>query len=79
MPHIVIKLYSGRTEEQKAILAQEITKTVMASLGKDEDAVSVGIEDVAEEEWLEGVYKPDIIGKPKTIYKKPGYDPCLGR
>ncbi len=76
MPHIVVKLYSGRTEQQKAALAKEITKTVMASLGKDADAVSVGIEDVAEEEWVEGVYNPDIIGKSETLYKKPGYGPC---
>jgi len=24
------------------------------------------------------VYKPDIIAKPRTIYKKPGYDPLNG-
>jgi 4-oxalocrotonate tautomerase len=25
--------------------------------------------------WTEQVYKPDIIAKAETIYKKPGYDP----
>lgn len=29
MPHISIKCYSGRTEEQKRILAEQITKDVM--------------------------------------------------
>jgi len=24
---------------------------------------------------VEQVYKPDIIAKPRTIYKRPGYDP----
>lgn len=75
MPHVVVKLYSGRSEQQKSKLASEITKAVMASLGNDEDAVSVGIEDVAEERWLEGVYMPEILGKRTTIYKKPGYNP----
>lgn len=36
--------------------------------------VSVGIEEVEPQGWTEKVYKPDILGKPKTIYKKPGYD-----
>jgi 4-oxalocrotonate tautomerase len=75
MPHVVVKLYSGRSEQQKAKLADEITKAVTASLGNDEDAVSVGIEDVEQELWLEGVYMPEILGKRTTIYKKPGYNP----
>jgi 4-oxalocrotonate tautomerase len=40
-----------------------------------EEAVSVGIEDVKPEHWTETVYKPDILGKSETVYKKPGYDP----
>lgn len=75
MPHVVVKLQLGCSEQQKSKLASEITKAVMASLGNDEDAVSVGIEDVAEERWLEGVYMPEILGKRTTIYKKPGYNP----
>ena len=47
----------------------------MASTGNGEDAVSVSIEDVEPGEWTEKVYKPDIIGKPDKLYKKPGYDP----
>jgi hypothetical protein len=27
---------------------------------------------------VEQVYKPDIIAKPRTIYKKPGSDPLNG-
>ena len=75
MPHVVVKLYSGRSEQQKVKLAAEITKAVMSSLGNDADAVSVGIEDVEEERWLDGVYMPEILGKRQTIYKKPGYNP----
>ena len=39
------------------------------------EAVSVGIEDVDPKDWTEKVYKLDILGKPATIYKKPGYNP----
>ena len=32
MPHVLVKLYAGRTDQQKAKLAEAITKTVMAAL-----------------------------------------------
>jgi 4-oxalocrotonate tautomerase len=37
--------------------------------------VSIGIEDVEPRDWAAKVYKPDILRKSNTIYKKPGYDP----
>jgi 4-oxalocrotonate tautomerase len=75
MPHVIVKLYAGRSEQQKARLAEEISKTVMANLNCEEKSVSVGIEDVKPQDWAEKVYKPDILGNPETIYKKPGYNP----
>jgi 4-oxalocrotonate tautomerase len=75
MPHVIVKMHSGRTEEQKARIAAEVTKAVMAGAGCGEDAVSVSIEDVAPSEWTEKVYKPDILGKPDLLFKKPGYNP----
>ena len=75
MPHIIVKLYSGRSDKQKAKLAEEITKAVTSTLNSGADAVSVGIEDVDPKDWTEKVYKPEILGKPATIYKKPGYNP----
>jgi 4-oxalocrotonate tautomerase len=76
MPHVIVKLYAGRSEQQKAMLANEITKAVMAGVGCAEDSVSVSIEDVAPNAWTETVYKPHIIGKPDQLYKKPGYRPA---
>ncbi|MGH6641691.1 MAG: tautomerase family protein [Bradyrhizobium sp.] len=75
MPHVIVKLYSGRSEQQKKKLAAEVTKTVMAALNYGEESVSVGIEDVDPKDWVEKVYKPGILAKPETIYKKPGYNP----
>ena len=75
MPHVIVKLQSGRTEEQKFKIAEEVTKAVMASANCAELSVSVGIEDVEPEDWGEKVYKPDIIGRWDKVYKKPGYDP----
>src|SRR5215469_1831460 len=75
MPHVIVKLYSGRSEQQKATLAEQVTKAVMSGAQCAEAAVSVSIEDVEPDDWTEKVYNPDIIGKPGTLYKKPGYDP----
>jgi 4-oxalocrotonate tautomerase len=75
MPHVIVKLYAGRSEQQKARLAEEVTKAVVATLGYGEESVSVGIEDVEPQDWAEKVYKPDILGNGDTIYKKPGYNP----
>jgi 4-oxalocrotonate tautomerase len=75
MPHVLAKLYAGRSKQQKTKLAEEITKAVMSALQADEESVSVAVEDVRPEDWTEKVYKPDILGRREEIYKKPGYNP----
>jgi len=75
MPHVIVKLHSGRSEQQKTMLAEEVTRAVTAILKSAEESVSVGIEDIEPSDWAEKVYKPDILGRPETIYKKPGYNP----
>ena len=75
MPHVIVKLHSGKSERQKHALAQAVTEAVMSALNYGEESVSVGIEEVEPKDWTENVYKPDIIGKPDTISTTPGYDP----
>ena len=74
MPHVIVKLWPGKSEQQKARLAEEIVKDVMNVLNYGEESVSVAIEEIKPEEWAEKVYKPDILNNPEKIYKKPGYD-----
>jgi 4-oxalocrotonate tautomerase len=74
MPHVIVKLWPGKSEEQKTRLADRITKDVMAVLDYGEESVSVAIEEVNAEDWAEKVYKPDILNHPDRLYKKPGYD-----
>ena len=74
MPHVIVKLWPGKTEKQKARLADAITKDVMEVLDYGEESVSVAMEEVEARDWAEQVYKPDIVNKPEQIYKKPGYD-----
>jgi 4-oxalocrotonate tautomerase len=75
MPHVIVKLWPGKSEQQKARLAETIAKDVMDVLGYGEESVSVAMEEVEPQDWAEKVYEPDIAGKPDQLYKKPGYDP----
>ena len=75
MPHVVVKLWPGKSEKQKIRLAEEIVKDVMTVLHYGEESVSLAIEEVKQEDWKEKVYKPDIQNKWGKLYKKPGYEP----
>ena len=75
MPHVIVKMYTGRSEEIKRNLTDEITKVITRSLNVSDSSVSVAIEEVEPEKWKEAVYKPDIIEKEHLLYKKPGYTP----
>jgi 4-oxalocrotonate tautomerase len=73
MPHVVVKMYPGSSEEQKNKLSEEITKSIMTIVNKPEGAVSVAIEEVAENEWMDKVYEAEIRPNLEKLYKKPGY------
>lgn len=73
MPHVIVKLWPGKSEQQKQRLADAITQSVKEILQYGDDAVSVGFEEVPSSDWKEKVYRPDIQAKPETLYKKPGY------
>lgn len=75
MPHVIIKLQSGRSEHQKIQLTQEIVKNVISIAKCEEKSVTVAIEEIKAEDWAETVYKPDILNQPEKLYKKPGYNP----
>ena len=73
MPHVIVKLWPGKSEEQKRRLADAISKDVMNTLNYGEESVSVAIEEVSSKSWAEKVYKPDILDNSDKLYKKPGY------
>ncbi|MHB9097266.1 MAG: tautomerase family protein [Syntrophales bacterium] len=73
MPHIIVKLHPGRTEEQKQELTAAIVRDVMTIAKSPETSVSVAFEEVSPADWPEKVYRPDILEKQQTLYKKPGY------
>jgi 4-oxalocrotonate tautomerase len=73
VPHVIVKLWSGKSEEQKHRLAEAITKDVATVLNYGDESVSVALEEVTPAEWADKVYRPDIVEKAATLYKKPGY------
>jgi 4-oxalocrotonate tautomerase len=73
MPHVIVKLWPGPSEQAKKQLAQAIVKDVMEYANVGEESVSVAIEEVKPKDWTEQVYDPDIAGKRDTLYKQPGY------
>ena len=75
MPHVIIKMYPGRTEEQKKKLVKAITDSIIKIIAVDEKVISIAVEDVSPEDWAEKVYRPDILEKQNILYKKPGYNP----
>ena len=72
MPHVIVKLWPGKSEQQKNRLAEAIAKDVMDVLHYGEESVSVAMEEVTSQDWAEKVYKPDIQNKWDRLYKKPG-------
>src|SRR5262249_36886398 len=59
MPHVIVKLWPGKSTQQKVRLAEKITRDVMDVLNYGEESVSVAFEEVSPEDWAEKVYKPN--------------------
>jgi 4-oxalocrotonate tautomerase len=75
MPHIIVKLHPGRSEDQKKQLTEEIAKDVVTILKCEDKVVSISFEEVDPAQWAEKVYRPDILDKKDLLYKEPGYNP----
>ena len=73
MPHVIVKLWPGKSEQQKVRLAEEIVKDVTKVLNYGEESVSGAIEEVEPQDWAEKVYQPDIVNNSEKLYKEPGY------
>ena len=73
MPHIEMKCFPGRTEEQKNASAEKIAQAIADTMGCGVSHVSVSIEEVPQKDWKEQVWDVEIAPKMDTLYFKPGY------
>ena len=73
MPHVIVKRWPGKSEQQKARLAEKIVEDVTTVLNYGEESVSVAFEEIDSRDWAEKVYQPDIVRNSDRLYKKPGY------
>jgi len=71
MPHVIVKLWPGKSEQQKTRLAEAITKDVTSILHYGDESVSVAMEEVEREEWVEKVYKPEIKNNLDSFTRNP--------
>lgn len=73
MPHVIVKMWPGRSEQDKLRLAEAIVDDVVEIVGVGEGSVSVAIEEVPSGDWKAKVFDPDIRNNMDRLYKKPGY------
>jgi len=69
MPHVIVRLWPGKSEQQKTRLAEEIAKDVMDVLKYGEESVSVAIaksnhrRSLALQPWRKLRDRPRTLGK----------------
>lgn len=73
MPHVIVKLWPGKTKEQKEKLGDKIVQDVVDYLKCSEDSVSLVFEEIDSSDWAEAVYQPEIVKQWDKLHKKPGY------
>lgn len=64
MPHVVVKLYPGKSERQKQELADAIVEDVTRIFRYGEESVSVAMEEISPDAWPEKVYRGEILAHP---------------
>ena len=54
MPVVQIAMYKGRTPDQKAEIAEAVTKAISKSAGITDDATTIIFQDVEKHDWAVG-------------------------
>lgn len=73
MPHVIVKLWPGKSVQQKGQLCDAIVRDVTSILGYGDKSISVALEEVDPEACTEDVFRPDILDKWGNLIKKPGH------
>lgn len=54
MPTLRVELFAGRTQEQKAQLARELTQACVRALGSSPQSVEIVFYDIERHDWATG-------------------------
>lgn len=73
MPHVEIKCFPGRSDDQKKLCAEKISEIVAETLGCKLSSVSVAIKDVCESDWKCEVWDKSIKPEMESLFKVPDY------
>ena len=68
MPHIAVKLWPGRSEEEKRAFARAVADDAARYLHADKAWVSVSIEEIDPEAWGEGAYKAVGVKTDQVVF-----------
>ena len=69
------ELEETRLEQPLKSTSLRTQNRFMDILHYGDESVSVAMEEVKSQDWVEKVYKPDIKENWDSLYKRPGYDP----
>lgn len=78
MPQVIVKFYSGRSDEDKRAMADGVAAALQETMGYEVANISVSVEEVEKADWMEAVYEPDIVRRQHQLVKRPGYGHLAG-
>jgi len=68
MPHVVVKMWPGRTEAQKKRCAKLVSEAVMEAIGVEAEKMSVSIMEIPESEWDAKINGVDRVDPDAVLY-----------
>ena len=69
MPFINVKMFPGRTQEEREKLAVALGDRAMELLCAPAEAFVIAVQEVAKEDWHDQVSVPEVNGNPNVIIK----------
>lgn len=67
MPLLIVKMFAGRTPEQKDALIDNLSQAVQDALGTQPSGITIDIQDIPKDEWDEKVKNVDILPRKDEI------------
>jgi len=71
MPHIVIKAFSGNSQETLQEAAEQVAAVIQKTLDKPLKSISVSVEEYSPEDWK--IVYDEYIDNKDNVLIKPGY------